>query len=336
MENKIASSTPPASAYTSLKTFHKAHRADWESLEKNLASFRGTHGRTFDQLDTLHTLYLKVSQHVSVCQTYFPHSQLTPYLNDLATRAHNTLYKGEVSSWGQLKHFFTHTFVDLFWQRRLFIALASLLFLLSALVSFLAVLHQPESLQILVSDFSPPQDPEAYKEALRHGGSVDGEASFSAGIMTNNIQVAILAFAGGVVTLGVFTVYMLILNGLMLGALACYCWQIGASYEFWAYILPHGIIELTAIFIAGGAGLLMGYKVLVPGPRPRLYQFKTQAAQSCLLLLGTLPLFVIAGIVEGFITPSPLPLGAKYIVAGLTVVALILYVALGKQRQAAK
>jgi uncharacterized membrane protein SpoIIM required for sporulation len=340
MENKTLSSpdtphTPhiphiphtPDTPYTTLQTFHKTHRADWEALEASLTLFRTAAGRTFEQLDTLHTLYLKVSQHVSVCQTYFPRSQLTTYLNGLATRAHNTLYKGNVSSWGQLKHFFTHTFVNLFWQRRLFIALATLLFLLGALAGFLAVLHQPDALQTLMPGISP-KDP----ETLRQGGGGDIDAaSSSAFIMTNNIQVAMLAFAGGA-TLGLLTVYMLLYNGVIIGALACYYGQLGASYEFWAYILPHGIIELTAIFIAGGAGLLMGYKILVPGPHPRFYQFRTQAAQSCMLLLGTLPLFVIAGIVEGFITPSTLPISAKYIVALLTIAALLLYGALGRQR----
>ncbi|MDR2736023.1 MAG: stage II sporulation protein M [Gracilibacteraceae bacterium] len=314
-----------SSAYTNIQTFHKTHRADWDALEQTLKAFRGVKSCTAAQLDDLHTLYLKVSQHVSICQTYFPQSQLTTYLNDLATRAHNTLYKGKVSSSSQIRQFFTHTFVELFWERRLFIGLAALLFLFGGLIGFLSVYTQPESLQSILPG-TLPSDP----EALREGGFVPA-ASMSSDIMTNNIRVAILAFAGGA-TLGLYTIYLLIMNGITLGALACYFWQIGASYEFWAYIMPHGVIELTAIFIAGGAGLLMGYKVLVPKTAPRSHQFITQAAQSCLLLLGTIPLFVIAGLIEGFITPAPIPLEAKYLVAILTVVALILYVTLGRRK----
>ncbi|MDY0408887.1 stage II sporulation protein M [Paracerasibacillus soli] len=81
--------------------------------------------------------------------------------------------------------------------------------------------------------------------------------------MTNNIQVAFLAFAGGI-TFGILTVYVLMINGIMVGGLAAFFWHYSKTYVFWAYIVPHGIIELTAIFIAGGAGLLMGYKLLVP------------------------------------------------------------------------
>ena len=98
-------------------------------------------------------------------------------------------------------------------------------------------------------------------------GSADGQVNssvMSASIMTNNIKVGILAFAGGV-TFGLLTVYVLIYNGILVGALAGLFFHHGKSYEFWAYIVPHGMIELTAIFIAGGAGLLMGYKLFVPG-----------------------------------------------------------------------
>src|SRR5699024_5409235 len=95
----------------------------------------------------------------------------------------------------------------------------------------------------------------------------------SAEIMTNNIQVAILAFASGI-TFGLLTVYVLVYNGLIVGGIAAVYWHAGMSYEFWAYIVPHGMIELTAIFIAGGAGLLMGYKLFVPGSFSRGFQLK--------------------------------------------------------------
>ncbi|MCL1791963.1 MAG: stage II sporulation protein M [Peptococcaceae bacterium] len=317
-------SIPEPSAYTNMQTFHKTHRADWDNLEQTLKAFRGAKSCTPAQLDDLHTLYLKVSQHVSICQTYFPQSQLTGYLNDLATRAHNTLYRGQVSSSNQIKQFFAHTFIDLFWERRFFIGLAALLFIFGGLIGYLMVYNQPDSLQTLVPGI--PNDPETLRE-----GMLVPAATMSSSIMTNNIQVAMLAFAGGA-TLGLLTIYLMIYNGISVGALACYFWQQGASYEFWAYIVPHGIIELTAIFIAGGAGLLMGYKVLVPGTAPRSHQFITQAGQSCFLLLGTIPLFIVAGIIEGFITPAPIPLEVKYMVAILTVFALMLYVALGRKK----
>ncbi|UJF32577.1 stage II sporulation protein M [Paenibacillus hexagrammi] len=146
----------------------------------------------------------------------------------------------------------------------------------------------------------------------------------STAIMTNNIRVAVMAFISGV-TLGFGTAYLMISNGLIVGALAAVFMQSGKSYVFWAYILPHGIIELSAIFIAGGAGLYMGYRFFVPGPFPRRARFLESAKESAQLLIGTVPLFVIAGIIEGYITPSTLSLEVKYLIAGGTLVILALY-----------
>jgi uncharacterized membrane protein SpoIIM required for sporulation len=161
-------------------------------------------------------------------------------------------------------------------------------------------------------------------------GHVDAPL-MSASIMTNNIQVAFLAFAGGI-TFGLLTVYVLIYNGIIVGAIAALFWHYDKTYEFWAYIVPHGMIELTAIFIAGGAGLLMGYRLFVPGPYSRAYQLKENAKRSVQLLLGTIPLFIIAGVIEGFITPAAISFEAKYFVAALTVVGLLLYIGIAKMK----
>src|SRR5699024_10645332 len=128
-------------------------------------------------------------------------------------------------------------------------------------------------------------------EQLGEGHDAIDSSLMSAEIMTNNIQVAILAFASGI-TFGLLTIFVLVYNGLIVGALAAVYWQAGVSYEFWAYIVPHGMIELTAIFIAGGAGLLMGYKLFVPGSYSRGYQLKENAKRSVQLFLGTIPLFI--------------------------------------------
>lgn len=182
---------------------------------------------------------------------------------------------------------------------------------------------------ILPAEISQGVDP----DKLGKGTNALDSSLMSAEIMTNNIKVAIFAFAGGI-TFGLVTVYLMVYNGIIIGALAALFWHHGKSYDFWAYIVPHGMIELTAIFIAGGAGLLMGYKLFVPGQYTRGYQLKQHAKRSVQLLLGTIPLFVIAGTIEGFITPAKISLEAKYFVAVLTVAGLILYVIIGKLRWA--
>lgn len=310
-------------AYTNIPAFVSAHRADWEALEKTLATCQGPRGpRTPVELETLHDLYLKVTQHLSFCQTYFPDIQTTSYLNDLAVRAHNTLYRGQVTSRRQIRDFFGRTFVRLLSECRVFIIIAAALFGAGGVAGFLAVLADPLNLYTVISpEIAAAIDPAALG---RYDHPIDS-AAMSAQIMTNNMRVAILAFAGGA-TLGLLTVYLLLYNGLLIGALAAVYWSYGNFYDFWAFIVPHGMIELTAIFIAGGSGLLMGYRVLVPGIYLRSYRLKTQALQSVQLLLGTIPLFIIAGLIEGFITPAAIPLAVKYLVAALTILALIIYI----------
>ncbi len=311
-----------------VKQFVKQHRDDWKALEDLLGTLRKKKNMTGSSIDQFNRLYQKAAQNLSYSQTYFPNEEVTDYLNGLVSKSHNLLYKDQISSGKQVRHFFSTTFIGLLLGQWKFIIIAMMLFTVGAIGAFLSVMNDPLHLySILPPEMSQGVDPDNLGKS---DGQVDSSI-MSAGIMTNNIQVAFLAFAGGV-TFGLLTVYMLVYNGIIVGALAAVFWHQGMSYEFWAYIVPHGMIELTAIFIAGGAGLLMGYKLFVPGRFTRGYQLKEQAKRSVQLLLGTIPLFVIAGIIEGFITPAAIPLGAKYMVALLTVIGLILYMIVGKLR----
>ncbi len=263
---------------------------------------------------------------MSYSQTYFPDEEITRYLNELVAKAHNVLYKSEQTSGKQIYHFISSKFVGLLLGQWKAIVLAMLLFGFGFLASYLAVIENSTYVYaILPQEMVQSVEPETLGEEPRM--EVDS-ASMSAEIMVNNIRVAILAFAGGI-TFGILTVYVLIYNGIIIGALAGLFYQYDNSYAFWAYIVPHGVIELLAIFIAGGAGLLMGYKLFVPGAYTRGYQLKLQTLRSVQLLLGTIPLFVIAGIIEGFITPANLSLEMKYAVAILTGLGLIFYMIFG-------
>lgn len=311
-----------------VKQFIKLHREEWKQLEHLVTTLNKKRTSiTSAQINQFHRLYQKAAQHLSYSQTFFPNEDITPYLNSLVSKSHNLLYKDQVSSFKQIRYFFSTKFIGLLVEQWKFIIVAMILFIVGAVGSFFSVVNDPLHLySILPAEIAQSVEPEQL-------GSSDGEVDsslMSANIMTNNIQVAILAFAGGV-TFGLLTVYLMIYNGVIIGALAGLFWHYGKSYDFWAYIVPHGMIELTAIFIAGGAGLLMGYKLFVPGNDSRGYQIKQQGKRSVQLMLGTIPLFIIAGIIEGFITPAAISLEAKYIVAFVTVIGLIFYIIIGKQ-----
>ncbi|HEX7065251.1 MAG TPA: stage II sporulation protein M [Bacillales bacterium] len=313
-----------------IRAFIKQHREDWRELEQRIASLeKRKKDLTGVDIDRFDQLYQKAAHHLSYSQTYFPGEEVAVYLNGLVAKSHNLFYKDQVSSLQQIRYFFSTKFIGLLLEQWRFIVIAMILFLAGGFAAFVSVLNDPLHIYSVL--------PENVAQSVDHDHLGDGAAAvnsslMSASIMTNNIQVAFLAFAGGV-TFGIITVYLLIYNGIMIGALAALFWHYGKTYEFWAFIVPHGMIELTAIFIAGGAGLLMGYKLFVPGPYSRLFQLKWQARRSVQLLLGTVPLFIVAGIIEGFITPAELPLAAKYGVAILTVGGLVLYIASGRLLQ---
>lgn len=309
-----------------LRQFIQNYRNEWQRLEQFINQLqKSKRNLESNTIKEFHQSYLKVSQSLSYSQTYFPEEDVTYYLNELVAKAHNLLYRDKISSRTQLKHFFSQTFIKLLLEQRNAVYVAFFLFLFGGVAGYVSVLIDPLHIHtILPAEIAQNVNPE------RIGASegVTGSSFISASIMTNNIQVAFLAFAGGI-TFGLLTVYVLIYNGILVGALAGLFFSAGNSYEFWAFIVPHGIIELTAIFIAGGAGLLMGYKLFVPGPYRRTYQLKVQAKRSVQLLIGTIPLFIIAGIIEGYVTPSSLSLEMKYLFAFITLIGLILYIIIG-------
>ncbi|PLS09532.1 stage II sporulation protein M [Neobacillus cucumis] len=310
-----------------IKQFVKMHREEWKQLEQ-LVTILSKQKRVYtgETINQFHRLYQKAAQNLSYSQTYYPNEEITPYLNGLVSKAHNLLYKDQVSSFKQIRYFFSTKFIGLLLEQWKFVVAAMILFLIGAIGSFLSVMNDPLHIySILPAEIAQGVDP----EKLGKGAGTVDSSLMSASIMTNNIKVAIFAFAGGI-TFGLVTAYLMVSNGIIIGALAALFWHHGKSYDFWAYIVPHGMIELTAIFIAGGAGLLMGYKLFVPGQYTRGWQLKRHAKRSVQLLLGTIPLFVIAGIIEGFITPAKISLETKYFVAVFTIVGLILYMIIGK------
>ena len=310
-----------------MRQFIKQHRKDWKQLEQYVNYLHKNKSKvTGEDISRFHHLYQKITQHLSYSQTYYPDEEVTAFLNGLVSKSHNLLYRNQVSSFQQVRYFFSTKFVGLLLEQWRYIVVAMFLFLFGGLAAFLSVIDDPlHFYSIMPEGMAGGVNP----EQLGEGHDAIDSSLMSAEIMKNNIQVAILAFASGI-TFGLLTIFVLVYNGLIVGALAAVYWQAGMSYEFWAYIVPHGMIELTAIFIAGGAGLLMGYKLFVPGSYSRGYQLKENAKRSVQLFLGTIPLFIIAGIIEGFITPSTLSLEVKYAVALITIIGLLLYVIWGK------
>jgi uncharacterized membrane protein SpoIIM required for sporulation len=148
--------------------------------------------------------------------------------------------------------------------------------------------------------------------------------AMASGLVSNNVQVTVLAFAGGLLA-GLGTVWVLIFNGVSLGSVAAVFANHGQSLHLWTFVLPHGIIELTAICIAGGAGLWLGSAILVPGRLTRREALVARGRDAISLIGGTALLLLIAGTIEGFISPSQLPRVGKLAFAALVAAVLVVY-----------
>jgi uncharacterized membrane protein SpoIIM required for sporulation len=142
--------------------------------------------------------------------------------------------------------------------------------------------------------------------------------------MTNNMSVGFTTFALGI-TAGLGTIYMMAFNGLLIGVIGMACWLSGMSVQLWSFVAPHGVLELPAIFIAGGAGLRVAQGLLFPGLLSRRDSLARAGVEAVQLLLGTIPILIIAGLIEAFVSPTGLPVALKFSMAGALFVLLGAY-----------
>jgi uncharacterized membrane protein SpoIIM required for sporulation len=157
------------------------------------------------------------------------------------------------------------------------------------------------------------------------------ESSF---IMTNNMTVSFLTFAGGI-TAGLWTLFQLFFNGMLLGVIGVACAMNDMSIKLWSFVAPHGVLELPAIFIAGGAGLRLAQALLFPGTLSRRDSLAIGGNQAVQLLVGVIPVLIIAGTIEGFFSPSSVLAPAKFLVAALLFALFTLYLTFGGKRRPA-
>jgi uncharacterized membrane protein SpoIIM required for sporulation len=146
----------------------------------------------------------------------------------------------------------------------------------------------------------------------------------SSAIMTNNMSVGFTTFAFGI-TAGLGTMYMMAFNGLLIGVIGMACGLSGMSLQLWSFVAPHGVLELPAIFIAGGAGLGIAQGLMFPGVLPRRESLARAGLEAVQLVLGTIPILIIAGLIEAFVSPTGLPMPLKFSVAGALFVLLSAY-----------
>ena len=309
-------------------TFVELRQAGWARLEVLLDRVdRSSLGRLDpDEVAEIGTLYRWVTSDLAFATGRGYDASLRGYLNRLTARAHALVYSGRSDGgWGRLARFYLRTFPREVWTSRVQMLLAAGFFLVSAALSYYLIHAQPLNAYVLLpAEMIHPIQKGLHATNFEANQAALGSPTLSAAIMTNNIRLAFLAFAGGV-TLGIVTVYLLIYNGLMLGGMAALYVDAGFGRDFWATIAPHGIIELTAVQIAAGAGLLLAAGILAPGRLRRRDALRRNGRRAAVLIIGVASMLVVAGAIEGFFSPLKFSEDVRLIFGGLTAIAMLLY-----------
>ncbi|MGH7448196.1 MAG: stage II sporulation protein M, partial [Longimicrobiales bacterium] len=325
---RSGSGTPAAAALL------RRQRPRWAMYDALLERARSARlsSLSHEELSRFAALYREVAADLARARTYGASPEMLYTLERAVGAGHNVLYSPPARSARLAWEWLATGFPALVRRHSLAVALAGLLLYGPALASFIAVAAVPARAPLIVPAGMIARAEEGAARYERGQGYVEVPEVFmplfSSGIIANNVQVTFFAFAGGIVV-GLGTIAILLMNGVMLGGVAGLFHAQGLSPYLWSFVLPHGIIELTAICIAGGAGLLLGSGIVLPGRRTRRSALVRRARDAVSLLGGTVAMLVLAGLIEGFISPAPLPAAVKLGFGVLTAVVLSLYLLLG-------
>ncbi len=277
------------------------YEPSWKRLEAAVAGgTRSLTRRSGDEIDAAVRLYLQAGAHLSEVRTRYADAGLERYLNHLVARAHAAIYAPRPRTARGLLRVFGSRYRASARRTLPFIGIAATVLIgLTTATSFWVAGSREAQAGLL-----PPLAEEAIRRAgLQRPRLVESPGLVSTAILVNNVQVAFLSFAlGAAVCVG--AIYVLARNALLIGALAGTAHSAGSGGVFWALVLPHGFLEITAICIAAGAGLRIGWSIIDPGDRPRGRAVVEEAGDAVLVLVGVVPAFVIAALIEGFLTPS--------------------------------
>ncbi|HRJ41577.1 MAG: stage II sporulation protein M [Caldilineaceae bacterium] len=308
-----------------INRFIEKEKRGWQRLEALTATSRGNAEALSEaELYELGHLYQIAASDLALAQRDFPSHQITRYLNQLVGRTHAVLYREEALRWQQFRLFYQKSFPLLYRRLLPYTAASFLLFLLPAIIAFAVVWQTPDHIYTLLG-----QDIASLVHTVEEGElwteiAPSVRSSASATILTNNIGVMFYAFAGSL-TGGLLTLYILLFNGLSLGAIFGLLQFHGMSPGLAEFILAHGPVELSVIFLSGGCGLFVADGLLRPGLLTRQAALVERAKTAVQLILGSVPLLIGAGLIEGFISPSGLPWPVKALVGLVTGVALHRY-----------
>lgn len=302
--------------------FVAAHRVSWARLQQLVRRAQRPSRLSGAEIDELVALYQRTATHLSIVQSRSPDSQLIANLSRLTAAARGVITGSRDPSFSDVARFAKATFPAALYRNARWwvpVVIANVAVML-ALGIWMAT--HPHVVTSLV-----PSD--AVRQLVEHDFknyySAHPATDFAARVWTNNALVA-----GGSLALGVFlglpTLYLLWVNSVNVGVSGGILAANGKLGEFFALILPHGMLELTAVFIAAGTGLRLGWTIIDPGPRKRADALAAEGRSAFSVAIGLVGVLLVSGVIEAFVTPSPLPTWARVSIGGIVEIAFLAYI----------
>jgi uncharacterized membrane protein SpoIIM required for sporulation len=311
---------------------------NWKRLDQLLTQIeqRGLRSLSTEQIKSLASLYRSVSADLARARTNsaFVGTVIIQDLQRLTSRSYSQVYQGSrKQEWKTAIDFYQWGLPEVVQETIGYTAIAVGLFLLGGLIAWWFSWRDPQFLELIVPDHLIHTVRDEGK--LWMGSILGSEPTAASQIMTNNLGVTFKAVAGGM-TIGIITIILLFNNGLLIGGVGTLVGQNNLAFPFWAFVFPHGSLELPAIFFSGGAGLLIARGILFPGHYRRIDAIKVYGLKAAQLMFGVIPMLIIAGIIEGFFSPSPfVPDPLKYLVGIGLFITLVRYCSRKRPTQSA-
>ncbi len=294
----------------------------WQRLEDllNLLDSASLRRLGREEVRELGRIYRRTASDLAIARAESRDPRLVNYLNSLVIRAHGRIYRANAQGGKKVRRYFTHELPQTFRRTWPFTLVSFSVFMLFAVLSFVGTRYDPEFSELVGVN---PAFRELMIETKTHWWESLNESNQEGAsmIMTHNIRVTIYTFAFGAI-FGVGTLFFLAFNGANIASVVALTYKAGFGNDLVTFMVAHGVIELSCIFIAGGAGLLIGSAILMPGNLTRADALRTRGMEAVRLMMGVALLLVVAGTIEGFISPAPIDPRIKYSIAAVSGLAL--------------
>ncbi len=277
--------------------FVRQNEKKWEALEQAIAS-----QKAMLKPDELADYFIQLTDDLGYAKTHYPKSNTTVYLNNLTAKVHQAIYRNKKEDKGRLFRFWRRELPQIMYESRKQLLYSFLIFVTACIIGAVSAAHDESFVRLILGDAYVNMtlenidrgDPMAVYKSM-------GRGDMFFAITVNNIKVSFMAFSLGIL-LSLGTGFVLLQNGIMLGAFQYFFYQQGFLWPSFLTIWIHGTIEIASIIIAGAAGLVIGNSILFPGTYPRMYSFLQGARKGLKIVIGLVPLFIMAGFLESFVT----------------------------------